>query len=80
MRAKTIVTNLQEGKFVVYRIRRLRGYTYGWGHLAFVPEDGRISDPVLNLGHRLKCYRFDEAPSWHVFENEEDFKKFLNQT
>lgn len=60
MYAKTILKNIQAGKTVEYKIRRLRGYLWGYTSLFFKPEDAHIG--VNNIEYLLTNFRRDEMP------------------
>lgn len=60
MSPKQILKALQEGKTVTLTVRRLRGYLHGDASFVFKPEDACIG--IINIKHKLKCFRFDEKP------------------
>ena len=60
MTPKRILEALQAGKTVTYTVRRLRGYLHGDASFVFKPQDASIG--VINIKHKLKCFRHDEAP------------------
>ena len=60
MQPKTILKHLEAGKTVTYTIRRLRGFTTGDASFVLRPQDKVIG--LINIAHRLKCFRFDEKP------------------
>lgn len=76
MRPKKIVSLMDEGKIVIYRVRRLRGYLQGWAVLVFAGFEMLTDRPVItsrsvvDIQHKLDCFRFDEkpydSPVWHV--------------
>lgn len=71
MSPKQILKALADGKVVTYTVRRLRGYLHGDASFVLQPADVTIG--VSNIGHKLKCFRFDEKPydnpRWQVSES-----------
>lgn len=61
MTPKQITKALSAGRTVTYTVRRLRGFLSGPASIAFKPSDGQAGD-LINVTHRLKCFRFDEKP------------------
>lgn len=60
MTPKRILKALLDGKTVTYTVRRLRGYLHGDASFTFKPEDATIG--VINIAHKLQCFRHDERP------------------
>jgi hypothetical protein len=82
MKAATIAKQLDANKIVVYKIRRLRGYLWGWGLLVFQPSDWNITNRVGNIQRQLTNFRLDEKPyekpTWHVFDTIEQMNQWQN--
>jgi hypothetical protein len=60
MTPRQILKALEAGQTVTYIVRRRRGVISGDAAFVFKPEDASIG--VINIAHKLKCFRFDEKP------------------
>lgn len=60
MSPKQVLKSLLAGNTVTYTVRRLRGYTHGDASFTFLSADAGIG--IINIKHKLKCFRQDERP------------------